>query len=221
MERGLYIAAAGMAAERVRQDLVTNDLANVSTPGYKQDRAVQRSFGEVLLAAGNGTIGSRPEIEAAVADLSQGSLRDTGQPLDFAILGDGFFAVRTPAGVRYTRNGQFSAGDDGTLVDAAGRQVLGANNQPIKVVGGKVDPKAVGVVTLREPRKDGDGLWAGAPGGRSTATVRQGTLEQSGVDPTRATVDMVTSLRAFEAGQKAIHAIDSVLERAATQIGAI
>lgn len=219
MDRGIYIAAAGMAAERVRQDLVANDLANVATPGYKQDRAAQRAFGEMLTSAG--LMGARPMIDVAVADLSQGTLRDTGEPLDFAIEGDGFFAVRTPEGVRYTRNGQFTASARGTLVDAAGREVLGQNGQPVRVADGKVPVTALGVFVLRDPRKDGDGVWAGAPAGRGTATVRSGALEQSAVDPTRATVDMISSLRAFEAGQKAIQAIDATLERAATQIGTI
>ena len=107
MDLGLYIAASGMVAEQVRQDQLSNDLANASTPGYKPDESSQHSFGDVLLANSEGgpSIGS---VDAGVAlgktytDMTQGSLQETGEPLDFAIAGSGFFAVKTAQGVRYT-----------------------------------------------------------------------------------------------------------------------
>src|SRR5712691_906998 len=89
MERGLYIAASGMLAELVRQDQIANDLANASTPGYKRDRAAQRSFGDVMLAnrATGETIGPL-SLGAGVAsittDFSQGPLHETGNDLDVA-----------------------------------------------------------------------------------------------------------------------------------------
>src|SRR5262245_52380459 len=107
MERGLYIAASGMLAEMARQDQLANDLANASTPGYKADRVSQRSFGDLLLgdtAGGNpvGPLGQGAAVDKQETDLRPQAMRDTGQPLDLAIQGEGWFGVRTAQGVRYT-----------------------------------------------------------------------------------------------------------------------
>jgi flagellar basal-body rod protein FlgF len=225
MERGLYIAAAGMLAEMVRQDQISNDLANASTPGYKADRASQKSFGQLLLANTKngqpvGGLGEGPRIERQVTDLSPEPLRDTGEPLDLAISGDGFFAVQTPAGVRYTRNGAFSAAADGTLTDQMGNKVLGAGNQPVKVnADGTVDVAKVGIFTLTGAQKAGDSYFTGSAKAGATGEVRSGMLEASGVDAARTMVDMIASLRAFEAGQRVITTIDTTLGQAAGQVG--
>ena len=124
-----------MVAEQTRQDQLTNDLANASTPGYKPDRTPQRSFGEMLLsntANGQpiGTIDMGVQLGATVTDMTPAGMHDTGQPLDFGIVGPGFFAVQTPQGVRYTRDGQFSASAPGQLVDQAGNKVLDQQGKP-------------------------------------------------------------------------------------------
>src|ERR671930_2205828 len=103
MDRGLYIAASGMLAELVRQDQLANDLANASTPGYKADRAAESSFGDLLIrnrATGEpvGAIGLGAQISEIRTDLSQGPLRETGEPLDIALIGDGFLPIQAPAG---------------------------------------------------------------------------------------------------------------------------
>src|SRR3712207_9459640 len=113
MERGLYIAASGMLAEMVRQDQIANDLANASTPGYKADRSTQRSFGTMLLhntrnGRAVGPLGMGVRIDGVRTDLSPGPIRETGEPLDFAISVNGFFAGQTRGGLRFTRNGQFT-----------------------------------------------------------------------------------------------------------------
>jgi flagellar basal-body rod protein FlgG len=227
MERGLYIAASGMVAEMARQDLIANDLANASTPGYKSDRAVQGSFGDLLLAntqtgATVGPLGAGSRIERQVTDLRPQALRETGEDLDFAVEGDGYFAVRTPQGVRYTRNGQFTAGANGGLVDQLGNPVLGPNGQPVRVgADGKVPEGGVGAFALNGPRKVGDAMFQGTPAGRATGRVRSGALEGSGADPVRAMTDMIASLRAFESGQKVITTIDGTLGKAANQVGSL
>ena len=227
MDRGLYIAASGMLAEMVRQDLIANDLANVSTPGYKPDRAVQHSFGDVLLhntqtGQAIGPIGLGAEITRQATDLQQAPLRQTGQPLDFAIVGDGFFAVRTPQGVRYTRDGSFQAGPGGQLVDQLGNPVLNQAGTPLRIgAGGTVPAGSLGVFALTGERKAGDGNFTGTPRGRATGQVQSGALEGSGVDPAHTIIDMMTSLRAFESGQKAIQTIDQTLDKAATQVGQV
>lgn len=227
MERGLYIAASGMLAEMVRQDQIANDLANASTPGYKPDRATQRSFGELLLANQQtgqpvGGLGLGVEVDSIVTDLSPGPIRDTGEPLDLAIEGDGFFAVNTPQGVRYTRNGQFAATPRGTLATAQGFEVLGRNGQPVQVApGGTVDAADVGVFALPDAQKQGDSLFTGGAAGQAAGRVRAGALEGSGADPSRSMVDLIASFRSFEAGQRVIRTIDDTLERAANRVGAM
>jgi flagellar basal-body rod protein FlgF len=227
MERGLYIAASGMLSETVRQDQIANDLANASTPGYKADRSTQRSFGELLLAnrlTGQpiGGLGMGVQIGRSVTDLAPAPLRETGEPLDFAVEGTGFFAVRTAQGIRYTRNGQFSVSAQGRLVDSLGNEVVGRNGGAVKVrPNGKVNAHAIATFEVPGARKVGDDLFTGTATGRGAGAVRSGALEGSGVDPTRSMVDMISSFRAFESGQKVIRTIDETLERAAGQVGSL
>jgi flagellar basal-body rod protein FlgF len=239
MERGLYIAAGGMLAEQVRQDQIANDLANASTPGYKPDRAAQASFGEMMLQnRGSGQlIGSLSlgvRIDELRTDLTQGPLKQTGNPLDLALSGDGFLAVQTPEGVRYTRDGQLTLDAQGRLQTTTGFLVLGINGKPITVG----DPNAVSVgadgtlrsatatlgqidvVSLTGAVKQGDTLFSGTPGAKPAGTqIEQGYVEGSGVEPARAMVDMIVSLRAYEASQRVLHTIDDTLGRAVTQVG--
>jgi flagellar basal-body rod protein FlgF len=226
MDRGLYIAASGMLAEQIRQDQIANDLANASTPGYKADRTSQRTFGDLLLAnsATGATVGPQStavQVDKVVTDFTAKPARETGEPLDFAITGEGFFAVQTAQGTRYTRNGQFSLDPQGRLVTAAGDPVLDANGNPITSSDGTVDPRRIGVVNLTNPRKEGDSLLTGTPAGAAAGTVRSGALESSGADPARSMVDMIASMRAFEAGQKVIQTIDETLGKAVSQVGSV
>jgi flagellar basal-body rod protein FlgF len=227
MERGLYIAASGMLAEQVRQDLIAHDLANASTAGYKPDRVASKSFGDMLLSdtrtgATVGPLGLGTQISKQVTDLSEGPIRDTGEPLDFAVEGTGFFAVQTSKGVRYTRDGQFATSARGTLVTAAGDDVLGPGGAPVRIgTDGKVAPGDIGVVTVANARREGDNLFTGTAGGAAPGTIRTGALEGSGVDPVTTMVEMIGSLRAFESGQRVITTIDSTLQKAANQVGSV
>ncbi|HEV3001118.1 MAG TPA: flagellar hook-basal body protein [Solirubrobacteraceae bacterium] len=227
MERGLYIAASGMLSEMQRQDLIANDLANASTPGYKADRTAQHSFAEMLLAnrrtgATIGSLGTGVSIAGQVTDLAPQALRETGEPLDFAITGAGFFGVQTPDGLRFTRNGRFMADGSGRLTDQLGNPVVGRGGGPVTVAAdGTVDPRQLGVFDVPNARKAGDGLFTGAAGGPAEASVRSGALEGSGVDAARTMVDMIASLRAFEAGQRVITTIDSTLQKAANDVGRV
>jgi flagellar basal-body rod protein FlgG len=105
------------------------------------------------------------------------------------------------------------------LATAGGDLVLDANGRTITATNGTVDPRRIGVVALTNPRKQGDSLVTGTPAGAATGTVRSGALESSGADPARSMVDMIDSMRAFEAGQKVIQAIDDTLGKAAQQVG--
>jgi len=242
VERGLYIAASGMIAEQIRQDQIANDLANASTPGYKPDWSVQRSFEDVLLQSSQtgqpvGTLSMGAHIAREVVDLSQGPLQNTGQPLDVALQGAGFFVVGTAAGDRYTRDGQFVENASGQLTTDTGQPVLGTNGKPISIAGAKsagdvsiatdgrvtVNGKPAGtiaVVSLTNPAKLGGTLFSGTPGARpSGTTVEQGYLEGSGVNPVTTMVDMMTSFQNYQASQRAIQTLDTELGRAVTNVG--
>ena len=239
MERGLYIAASGMLAEQVRQDQIANDLANASTPGYKPDRAAQGAFNEILLhnSSTGATVGSMALDTGIVelrTDLSQGPLSQTGNPLDLALSGDGFFTVQTPQGVRYTRDGQLTTDALGRLSTVTGFTVLGTDGKPITIsdpttvtVGpdGTVTSNGrtaghIAVVSLTGAVKEGDTLFSGTPGARPQGTqIEQGYIEGSGVEPARAMVDMIVSLRAYEASQRVLHAIDDTLGEATSRVG--
>jgi flagellar basal-body rod protein FlgF len=230
MDRGLYIAASGMLAEQVRQDQIANDLANASTAGYKADRTTTRSFNAMLLTNSRtgGTVGSQQtavQVTGEVTDWTPAPLKDTGSPLDFGINGDGFFAVSTAQGTRYTRNGEFHADANGQLVTDSGDKVLGRNGRALTVgTDGKVDPRLVNVVLLNNPRKAGNNLVTGTPGavaGQTAGQVRAGALEDSGADPTQTIVDMMQSMRAYESGQKVIQAIDETLGKAAASVATV
>jgi len=227
MDLGLYIAASGMVAEQVRQDQLSNDLANASTPGYKPDESPQHSFGDVLVASTeNGpTVGS---LDTGVAlgktytDMTPGTMQETGEPLDFAIAGSGFFAVKTAQGVRYTRDGQFTTSAKGVLTDTSGDPVLDQSGAEVKVgAKGEVPASALGIFEVPGAAKQGENLYTGTASGKPTGTVRQGALEGSGVDAAKIMVEMITSLRSFQSGQQAIQSIGQTLQEAASQVGSL
>jgi flagellar basal-body rod protein FlgG len=227
MDLGLYIAASGMVAEQVRQDQLANDLANASTPGFKPDESTQHSFGEVLMAntEGGAAVGSVDEgvaLGKAYTNMTPGSMQETGEPLDFAIQGSGFFAVKTAQGVRYTRDGQFTSSATGVLTDTNGDPVLDQRGAPIKLSAtGTVAASALGVFEVPGAVKQGENLYTGTPSGKPTGTVRQGSLEGSSVDTAKVMVEMITSLRSFQSGQQAVQAIGETLQEAASQVGSI
>ena len=227
MDAGLYIAAQGMLAEQVRQEQLANNLSNASTPGYKPQLAEQQSFDSLLLRNSEtgqaiGSMQTGTTINRTVTEVNPGTLQSTGQKLDFAIDGSGWFAVRTSAGVRYTQDGQFTTNASGQLTDASGNPVLGQNGEPITASAqGAVDPQKLGVFNVANPAEQGDNLVAGRAGGRGSGVVRSGELEQSAVDPISTMTDMIASLRAYQAGQSAIQSIDKTMDEDATSVGSL
>ena len=137
MVKGLYTAAMGMNVQAKRLDLVSNDLANASTTGYKKDKAVVSSFKEEYLTrlndsqnftAHNGVIGKityGAKVDEVYTDFTQGSVLATSLDTDLAIQGEGFFTVQTPNGLAYTRDGNFSVNQRGQLVTKEGYSVMG------------------------------------------------------------------------------------------------
>src|ERR1700744_2770806 len=163
MDLGLNIAASGMFAAQVEQDQLSNDLANSSTPGYKPASTQTDSFGPILmrnLLNGQtvGTIDDGVTTQKATTNMAQGALeQEPDQPLDFAITGAGFFAVRTANGVEYTRNGQFNVNNKGDLIDQFGDQVLSQNGGAVKVgAAGTASPQSLGLFNVDNPSQLGN-----------------------------------------------------------------
>jgi flagellar basal-body rod protein FlgF len=227
VDLGLFIASSGMVAEQTRQNQLTNDLANASTPGYKSDQSPQHSFGEVLLANTEGgpavgAVNSGVAVGKTFVDMTPASIEETGEPLDFAIQGNGFFAVKTAQGVRYTRNGEFTSTAAGILTDAFGNPVLSQSGAQIKLgANGTVEAGALGTFEVPGAEKQGENLYVGKSSGSASGSVRQGALEGSGVDAAKVMVEMITSLRTFQSGQQAIQTIATTLQAASTQVGSL
>jgi flagellar basal-body rod protein FlgG len=227
MDVGLSIAASGMLAEQVREDQLANDLSNASTPGYKPDDVEQSSFGSMLLPGGAdgsvaGTIDTGVQITREVTNMTQGGVENTGEPLDFAITGQGFFAVRTTSGVRYTRDGQFTASAAGDLIDASGNEVLSQSGSPIKLAtDGTVASNLLGVFDVPNAIKQGANLFTGSSTGRASGTVSSGALEGSGVDAARTIVDMIAALNNYQSGENAIQTIQQIDQRSANSVGSL
>ena len=143
MVRGWYTAASGMLAQQRQLDVISNNLANVDTTSFKRDVAFQKSFPELLLRRMNddgvlrhpfgsvdkapiiGKLGLGVETNEVFTEFEQGSLKQTFSQSDLALDGKGFFAVRTPSGEEYTRNGNFLIGVEGYLETKEGYPVMG------------------------------------------------------------------------------------------------
>ena len=150
MVRGMYTGASGMRAQQWRLDAVANNLANVATDGYKRDVTSFKAFPELLLRRQDddgvylhpfgsadaapiiGKLGTGVELNELYTSFTQGTPRETASDFDVMLEGTGFFAVSTPYGERYTRNGSFVLGKEGYLLTKEGYPVLGENG-PINV----------------------------------------------------------------------------------------
>src|SRR6185369_1543647 len=143
MDSMTAIAASGLRSRMESLDLLANNVANASTGGYKADREF---YGLYAAAEGDGS-STMPLIERPWIDLSQGMIHPTGNPLDLAISGRGFFAVNGPNGPLYTRNGSFRLAPDGRLTTPEGYAVRGAGGAPVVLQsGGSVDISPDGAI---------------------------------------------------------------------------
>lgn len=245
--RGIFASASGLINSERRLDAVANNIANADTPGFKRSVAVTKSFdalfirqirGGSALEPVLGQLGLGAAVAQAVPDMTQGGLRFTARALDLALEGEGFFAVQTPAGIRYTRDGSFNVDQEGYLVTGAGYRVVGTSG-PVKVGNGQVsidgsgrvlaDGKAAGQLkvvafpagTLFD--REGENLFLPSveAGQASTAPVRSGYLETANVQPVREMVDMIAIMRGYEANQKVVRAQDETLGQAVNEIAKI
>jgi flagellar basal-body rod protein FlgG len=230
-----------MLADQIRQDVIANNLANATTAGFKGDTAVGEAFPSLLInqlqtGATIGKLGLGSRITEVATDGSQGALRQTGNTYDLAIAGDGWFSVQGPTGVAYTRNGAFTTDAKGQLVTADAQPVLDDGGRPITVGNNAtispdgrvtVDGRQVAklAVTALDPKrlhKLGDNLYTGTVVKNAPASrVEQGFLEGSNVNSVKEMVDLISTMRSFEAGQKAVQALDDTLGKAVNDVGRI
>jgi len=133
MNDSSQIALSAQIALLRRSDIIANNVANLSTNGYKGEHLV---FAEYLNSTQDGGVGSYVDPVGTVRDLSQGPISQTGNPLDVAIEGNGFLAVQTPQGTRYTRDGHFQLDAQGEIVTAQGYPVLSSSGAPIVISNG-------------------------------------------------------------------------------------
>lgn len=143
MLRGLYTSASGMSAQLIAQEVISNNLANANTTGYKKDMAVNNAFNQLVISRVNdpsrstnsnkdldtapviGVLGTGVQPAGTFTDYANGALQQTENPFDVAISGDGFFVIQTPQGERYTRDGSFTINTQGDLVTKDGYTVVG------------------------------------------------------------------------------------------------
>ncbi len=219
MENAITVGLSRQIVLAHALDVTANNVANQTTAGFKAEKV---AFREYLMRldgpdAGDPTVSLAHDPDS-YTDFTPGGLQSTGAPLDFAIDGDGFFAVSAPSGVRYTRDGHFGLSEFGELVTRDGHPVLDDGSNPILI-----DPDAgpllvspqgelqqdgvpiarIGVFAFEDTRaltKTGANLFAAAeePTPRETAIVRQGFVELSNVQPIVAMTDMMEIMRAYE-----------------------
>jgi flagellar basal-body rod protein FlgG len=228
MLEGMYAAASGMEAQQQQLDSIGNDLANVSTTGYKSERTGFRDllYNEVNIAGTTTTLGAGAAAQTIGRDQSQGAIQNTGNPLDLAIEGSGFFTVKRSDGTTaLTRDGAFEVNSRGQLTTAEGDLLdpplaLPKGTSPGEVAIGpdgtvRAGAKTIGkiaLVTVASPDRilaDGGSLFSPTAASGSTrpvagSAIHQGALEGSNVDVSTAMVQMVSAQRNYQLESSAI-----------------
>jgi flagellar basal-body rod protein FlgF len=250
MDNAMYIGLSKQILLQRELDIVANNLANVDTTGFKvEDMVVATDSATPAMSVGV-TQPVKLAIDNGVArDFTQGSMTQTGAPLDLAINGTGFFQVQTAAGVRFTRDGRFATNAQSQLVTQAGDPVLDASGAPITInrqgnppvigrdgtitqtVAGQTGAQVVGQVgvvsfsDLSALTKQGDGLYSlttNQPTQPATgAVIQQGMLEGSNVQPIIQITDLIRINRAYEMVSQLLSSTADLSATALQQIGSI
>jgi flagellar basal-body rod protein FlgF len=238
MVSGKYSALAGAISREQRMANIATNLANVNTIGYKKSRMSFESLlrGELQTKQSKGINYSR--IRENFTEFTEGPVRGTGNPLDIAIHGDGFFKVQSPEGEMYTRRGDFHTAQDGTLLTGNDMPVLDNGNAPIlipntetskisvnslgevsilSIDGGREIVGQIAVYTINDTnnlKRESDTLFSLKKDGQETLTeepdLAVGSLEISNVNMTQEMALMIESTRTFETYQKTIKAYSSL-----------
>jgi flagellar basal-body rod protein FlgG len=229
------LAVIGLFRQERRHELIANNLSNAQTAGFKKDVPVfHRIFSEAFSSYQLG------EFETSVTSFQQGELQATRNPLDLAVEGEGFFKIKTPQGIRYTRSGNFRLNREGTLVQDSGYPVLGRTGEmnlkgnqfsidkdgTVYVDGASRDKIAlVTFADLNGLKKEGQSLFKleGEQEEKevSQSQVHQGTMELSNINIMEEMVRMIDALRSFEACHKIVRVQDEMDAKAVNELAKV
>jgi flagellar basal-body rod protein FlgF len=244
---GLGTAASGLLSHSKSIDVMSNNVANSQTAGYKKDTLITSTFGGQLyskLESGMknvsvGNVNSGSKLDQVFTSFDQGSIEETDSKLDFAIEGNGFFTVQKSDGsTGLTRNGQFKLDENGYLISPQGGMILGQNglikvnqanfdvneNGQIFVNGNYVDTLKITCPTdLKALTKQTDGTFTDpnqtVQGTAFDGIIKQGSIETSNVDMTKEMAGIIASSRAFQSCSQLIKMMDQILQKSVNEIG--
>jgi flagellar basal-body rod protein FlgF len=239
VDSGYYAAFTGLLARTEALDSVASNLSNANTNGFRAEREYFRSAiagPDAQNSQLNRTVNDFGLIGGNRLDLGQGALAPTGNPLDVAIQGEGFFAIQAKQGIRYTRNGQFQRTSDGTLITGEGEPVLNAQNRPLQIPTGStmigsdgvisVDGAAVGKIgvftfpSAASITAEGASRYVpvdGATARVTEAALHEGSLESSNQDVIQGTLQLVLVQRQAEMMQKALSMFHGEFDKIASE----
>lgn len=237
MDSASVAAASGLRARSGALDMLANNIANASTSGYKRDGEFYSLYKDAEAAEWGGVTGTLPLVEKAWIDLSQGTLTTSGRPLDLALSGQGFFAINSPGGTLYTRNGTFQRSADGQVTTFEGHALRLAGGGTLKIDPGPVEISTDGSVQQNglqlgrlelvdfEPgslMKQGATMFRAAEGATGVSArsveVHQGKLEGANVSSAESAVRLVNLMRQFETLQKAITLSGEMSQKAISEV---
>lgn len=241
MDNSLLVSLSQQMAAYQSMDVIANNIANVSTPGYRREEQTFRQYIEQLPAT-EGDTGTQTlsfvQDAGIVRDMSEGPMRATGATYDLALHGKGFFVVQTPNGERYTRNGHFSLDTAGQIVDDSGDALQGDGGAiTINTDDGDIHIGADGTLSGKNGQigkvrvagfaneaalsKDGASLYSAAetPTTATSVEIRQGTLEESNVQPVVEISRMVDVMRAYQATATMTKSQEDLLRQAIDKLG--
>lgn len=247
MIKGFYNLTSGMLTQQRNLNVVGNNLVNISTSGFKQDRYTATTFDEVLYSwTGNKDkdyvgIGQQSYIRASsdiYTDYRQGIPEPTGIPLDFAIYGDGFFAVQLlNGGTAYTRSGSFSLDDEGYLCYPGQGRILSAEGQPIYLGTDKIEADGLGNIfnenggllgrlgvysfeDMGGLEHNDQGMFTGAGAAvMENPALFWKCLERSNTDMVQQMTEMITCQRSLQSAAQVIKMYDDVMNKASNSLG--
>jgi len=240
MNSGYYAACTGLMARTQSLDTIANNLANVSTSGF---RASHNIFSSLLVATADSPLSVLNQdandygvLSGTQLDTSQGPLVRTGNDLDLAMEGPGYLVVQTADGPEYTRGGSLHVSPQSQLITASGDPVLGENNRPITLIGAPVSISTDGTISVNgaisgrlklvefAPTvqiQSAGGNYYSAPVSAATparnSQVRQGMLESSNVNPVTSVIELVGAQRDAETMRHVLTLFNSELDKTAAQ----
>ncbi|MBF0430479.1 MAG: flagellar basal-body rod protein FlgF [Fibrobacteria bacterium] len=244
MVNGLYTSAVSMMHLQKKQDVISNNLANANTTGFKKSMLLTNAKVDIKRNDEQKLHQDEDQnLDEVYTDFSQGPLVQTDNGLDIAISGDALFSVETEDGTRYTRNGSFSLNAMGELVTLSGDPVLNTNGgrillngQDFSVLGDGglfVKGTKIGQLGMFEFENKnmllarGKGYFENLDEENNSAessknsTLKQGFLETSNVNTVESMVQMIIAHRNYEASQKALMSSDDTLKKAVNEVGRV